>query len=155
MPVSTDPIAAAAAAGATRVLARHIAASRFEALPANVVREAIRSLVNWTGCAIGGANHESVDIALASLGPFAKHAPVAIHLDRQPKSPRDRPYRCVPWEGGGDEDRNDEDERIADRDVFRLVTQHHRTRPPIERQSPFRNDDARPRHADHGRTDVR
>jgi len=55
----------------TKLLAQYIAASRFEALPANVVREAIRSLVNWTGCAIGGANHESVDIALASLAPFA------------------------------------------------------------------------------------
>jgi 2-methylcitrate dehydratase PrpD len=55
----------------TRLLARYIAASRFEALPPRVVDEAIRSLVNWAGCAIGGAHHESVDIALASLVPFA------------------------------------------------------------------------------------
>ena len=63
--MSTEPLAP------TRLLARYIATSRFDVLPAGVVREAIRSLVNWTGCAIGGANHESVDIALASLAPFA------------------------------------------------------------------------------------
>ena len=63
--MSTEPLSP------TRVLARYIATSRFDALPSGVVREAIRSLVNWAGCAIGGANHESVDIALASLTPFA------------------------------------------------------------------------------------
>jgi 2-methylcitrate dehydratase PrpD len=52
-------------------LARYIAGSRFEALPSRVVHEATRALVNWAGCAIGGANHESVDITLASLAPFA------------------------------------------------------------------------------------
>jgi len=31
------------------LLARYIATSRFDVLPAGVVREAIRSLVNWTG----------------------------------------------------------------------------------------------------------
>jgi 2-methylcitrate dehydratase PrpD len=52
-------------------LARYIASSRFEALPRRVVHEATRAIVNWAGCAIGGARHESVDIALASLAPFA------------------------------------------------------------------------------------
>jgi len=55
----------------TRALARYVAAARFEALPGPVVHEAVRSLVNWMGCAIGGAHHESVDIALASFAPFA------------------------------------------------------------------------------------
>jgi 2-methylcitrate dehydratase PrpD len=55
----------------TELLARYIAASRFDALPGRVVHEAVRALVNWAGCAVGGANHESVDIALASLAPFA------------------------------------------------------------------------------------
>jgi 2-methylcitrate dehydratase PrpD len=55
----------------TESLARYIAASRFEALPREVIHEATRALVNWAGCAIGGANHESVDIALETLRPFA------------------------------------------------------------------------------------
>ena len=56
---------------ATRQLGRYISTSRYQDLPPAVVHEAIRSLVNLMGCAIGGANHESVDITLASLLPFA------------------------------------------------------------------------------------
>ena len=57
--------------GATRQLARYLSNTRFEDLPPKVVHEAVRATVNWMGCAIGGARHESVEIALASLGPFA------------------------------------------------------------------------------------
>ena len=55
----------------TRRLARYLSESRYDDLPAQVTREAVRSFVNWAGCAIGGANHESVDIALATFTPFA------------------------------------------------------------------------------------
>jgi len=35
-------------------------------------------MVNWMGCAIGGARHESVDITLASLSPFAGPAQASL-----------------------------------------------------------------------------
>ena len=66
------------AMGHTRRLARYAANSRFEDLPPKVVHEAIRAIVNWTGCTIGGAGHESVDITLGSLAPFAGPAQAAL-----------------------------------------------------------------------------
>jgi len=66
------------AAGETRLLARFAANSRFEDLPPAVVHEAVRALVNWSGCTIGGAGHESVDMALAGLLPFAGPAQAAL-----------------------------------------------------------------------------
>ncbi len=66
------------AVGHTRRLARYVANSRFEDLPPKVVHEAIRAIVNWTGCAIGGASHASVDITLRSLTPFAGPAQAAL-----------------------------------------------------------------------------
>ena len=56
---------------ATRILARHVVTSRYEALPVPVRKEAQRTLLNWTGCAIGGSRHETLDIAIAALAPFA------------------------------------------------------------------------------------
>lgn len=40
-------------------------------MPDAVRHEAARSLVNWMGCALGGAHHETLDTALAALLPFA------------------------------------------------------------------------------------
>ena len=34
-------------------------------------REATRSLLNWVGCAVGGSRHDTVERALAALGPFS------------------------------------------------------------------------------------
>ncbi len=56
---------------ATRILARYTATSRFETLPAAVVHEALRALVNWAGCAIGASAHPTVEIAWNALRPFA------------------------------------------------------------------------------------
>ena len=67
---------------ATRLLARYVVASRAEDLPAAVVTEAGRTLVNWVGCALGGARHETLDIAVAALAPFAG-APQASLLGRR------------------------------------------------------------------------
>ena len=58
-------------AGATRQLGRYISRSRPQDLPAPVVREAVRSLVNHMAVSIGGANHESIDMTLAAMTPFA------------------------------------------------------------------------------------
>ena len=55
----------------TRALARFVVQSRHEDIPAPARREAVRSLVNWMGCALGGSRHEAVDIALETLAPFS------------------------------------------------------------------------------------
>lgn len=65
----------------TRTLARSIVASRYENIPAPVRHEAARALLNWCGCAIGGARHATVDRALAAIAPFAG-APQATILGR-------------------------------------------------------------------------
>lgn len=58
-------------AGATRALARYAVASSFEALPAPVVHEATRAIVNWAGCAIGASAHPTVECAWQAVAPFA------------------------------------------------------------------------------------
>jgi 2-methylcitrate dehydratase PrpD len=54
----------------TRRLAQFILGTRFEDLPESVRHEAERTLINWIGCAIGGAPHETLDNAIAALSPF-------------------------------------------------------------------------------------
>lgn len=55
----------------TRRLAAWAVTSRKEDVPAAVRREALRTVLNWTGCAIGGSHHETVDIAIRALKPFS------------------------------------------------------------------------------------
>jgi 2-methylcitrate dehydratase PrpD len=55
----------------TRRLASWLVASRGADIPGPVRREAVRSLLNWVGCTVGGARHAAVDSALAALRPFA------------------------------------------------------------------------------------
>jgi len=61
----------AASKDITRKLARYVVAAKYEDLPASVRKEAQRTLLNWAGCAIGGSRHETVDIAISALAPFA------------------------------------------------------------------------------------
>ncbi len=61
----------AASKDVTRKLARYVVAARYEDLPAPVRKEAQRTLLNWAGCAIGGSRHETLDIAISALTPFA------------------------------------------------------------------------------------
>ena len=65
------PAAATAPPEVTRILARYIVGARYEDLPANVRREGVRTLFNWTGCAVGGSHHETVDKAVVALSPFS------------------------------------------------------------------------------------
>jgi len=44
----------------TRALARFVVTSKPGDIPAAAYREATRSLVNWMGCALGGAHHEAL-----------------------------------------------------------------------------------------------
>lgn len=55
----------------TRALAEWLVHQRFDDIPADVRHEALRSIVNIVGCAIGGSTHEAMDIALRALGPFS------------------------------------------------------------------------------------
>jgi 2-methylcitrate dehydratase PrpD len=55
----------------TRTLARYVVNARIADVPAPVRREAVRSVVNWLGCAVGSCRHEAVDCALAALGRFS------------------------------------------------------------------------------------
>jgi len=55
----------------TRTLARYVVNAKHEDLPAPVRKEAARTLLNWAGCAIGGSRHETLDIAISALAPFA------------------------------------------------------------------------------------
>jgi 2-methylcitrate dehydratase PrpD len=66
------PLAAAQdARGVTSTLARYVVNARPEDVPAAVRKEGARTLLNWTGCAIGGSRHETVDRAIRALAPFA------------------------------------------------------------------------------------
>jgi 2-methylcitrate dehydratase PrpD len=62
----------------TRSLARWVVAARPEDIPAPVVTEARRTMVNWVGCALGGARHETLDHAIAALAPFAGPAQATV-----------------------------------------------------------------------------
>lgn len=62
----------------TATLARYVVSAPPESVPANVRREAVRSFLNWTGCAVGGSQHETVGIALAAAAPFAGKEQAAI-----------------------------------------------------------------------------
>ena len=55
----------------TRTLARYVVNARYADVPAPVRKEAVRSILNWLGCAVGACHHEAMDSALAALGPFS------------------------------------------------------------------------------------
>ncbi len=63
---------------ATSVLARFLVESRPEDIPAEVRHEAARAILNWTGCAVGGAGHETIDHTLAAFGPFGGPAQASL-----------------------------------------------------------------------------
>jgi hypothetical protein len=62
----------------TALLARFNLETKIEAIPQNVRREGIRSLVNIIGCALGGSRHHAVNRAWAALQPFAGGEQVPI-----------------------------------------------------------------------------
>src|SRR5580698_777178 len=66
-----SPQSASAARDVTRHLAAWAVSSRKEDVPAAIRREALRTILNWTGCAVGGSRHETVEIALRALKPFS------------------------------------------------------------------------------------
>ncbi|MGV6872229.1 MmgE/PrpD family protein [Pseudochelatococcus sp. B33] len=55
----------------TRHLAEWIVRLTASDIPNAVNDEGVRTFVNWLGCAVGGADHETVDRAIAALRPFS------------------------------------------------------------------------------------
>ncbi|MDQ8727396.1 MmgE/PrpD family protein [Bradyrhizobium sp. LHD-71] len=55
----------------TGQLATYICESRPQDIPKDVRHEAKRALLNIVGCALGGAEHRAVDIAIEAIGPFS------------------------------------------------------------------------------------
>src|SRR5437879_891784 len=62
----------------TRALARWVLESRFETIPAEVRKEAVRTLFNWVGCAIGGSRQAAVSNTISAFAPFSGPALAAI-----------------------------------------------------------------------------
>ena len=55
----------------TRPFARFLATSRYADIPEPVRHEAKRAILNCLGCALGACRHETVDNAMAAVGPFS------------------------------------------------------------------------------------
>ncbi len=62
----------------TRALADYLVSARLEDVPADVRHEALRALVNYVGCALGGAPEAAVDIAVRTFAPFSGPATAAV-----------------------------------------------------------------------------
>ncbi|SHH67956.1 MmgE/PrpD family protein [Pollutimonas bauzanensis] len=62
----------------TESLARFVSEYDTRRIPDAVRHQAIRSLVNWAGCALGGARHPAVENALAAFRPFIGPAQASI-----------------------------------------------------------------------------
>lgn len=62
----------------TRLLSEWIVSCQPSDVTAAVRKEAERTFFNWFGCAIGGARHETVDIALRALSPFSGTATSSV-----------------------------------------------------------------------------
>src|SRR5215831_11840903 len=72
---SADP---ESAKDVTRRLAHYVVSAKSADLPVSVRKEAARTLLNWTGCALGGSRHEAVGIAISALSPFSGPAQASI-----------------------------------------------------------------------------
>lgn len=54
----------------TKRLAEWVAGADRDAVPQSARQAGVKTLLNWMGCAVGGSQHEAVEIALRALGPF-------------------------------------------------------------------------------------
>jgi 2-methylcitrate dehydratase PrpD len=66
----------------TKELASYIVSSRAGDIPADVIHEAKRALLNFVGCAVGGSGEPAVATAIAALLPYSGQ-PAARLLARQ------------------------------------------------------------------------
>jgi 2-methylcitrate dehydratase PrpD len=62
----------------TAELANWIVGLKDQDIPQEVRQEGVRTFVNWTGCAVGGADHPTVEAALKALAPFSGPATATV-----------------------------------------------------------------------------
>jgi 2-methylcitrate dehydratase PrpD len=55
----------------TEILADWVITTQTEDIPATVRAEGLHTFVNWVGCAVGCARHETTDAALRAVMPFS------------------------------------------------------------------------------------
>src|SRR5580692_7760351 len=68
--VKAQTVSPASPPEVTRILARYIVGGKLADIPAPVRKEAARTLLNWTGCALGGSHTDAVGMAIAALSPL-------------------------------------------------------------------------------------
>jgi 2-methylcitrate dehydratase PrpD len=54
----------------TQTLSSYIVSNQFEQIPADVIHEARRAILNFVGCAVGGSREPAVETAIRALAPF-------------------------------------------------------------------------------------
>lgn len=69
---------AADAPPVTRMLSHYVVNSEWQDVPDAARKEAVRSILNWVGCCLGGARHPATDIALAALAEFSGPAEATV-----------------------------------------------------------------------------
>ena len=62
----------------TKTLANWVVKSRLEDIPDDVRREALRAIVNYAGCALGGSPDPAVNLAMQAFAPFFGPATASI-----------------------------------------------------------------------------
>jgi 2-methylcitrate dehydratase PrpD len=82
---ATAPVAipGPASADVTRTLARYVLQARKQDLPDAIRHEAARTLLNYMGVAVGGSNHETINVAVAALAPFSGPAQAGLYGRRE------------------------------------------------------------------------
>lgn len=68
--------------GETATLVDFVLASRPDSIPEAIRHEGKRALLNIVGCALGGADHAAMDIAIDALGPYSG-APTSAVIGRR------------------------------------------------------------------------
>ena len=63
---------------ATEILARYVVRSRWQDVPEAARTEAVRSVLNWVGCCLGGSGHAATDTAIAALAEFSGPAEASV-----------------------------------------------------------------------------
>ena len=71
----------------TQTLASYIVTGRIESVPADVRHEARRAIINYVGCALGGAVDTAVDRAIQAFRPFSGEPTAAILGRRERTDP--------------------------------------------------------------------
>ena len=62
----------------TEALAEYVTHSTYEAIPRAIRDEAKRAIVNYLGCALGGAVEPALDVAIKTLAPYSGNATACV-----------------------------------------------------------------------------